>query len=168
MTGFDLEALYEALDSQRRARGLSWAEVTKEINALFADVPARPIATSTITGMRSKHSVEGDGVLQMLRWLDRTPESFLPGGGPPTEQKLPDVDSSRILRFDPQAIYAAIETRRGELGMTWQEVADEIGEFSPGSLTRLKDGGRVGFPHVMRIFGWLAEPAASFTRASDS
>src|SRR6185436_16874536 len=65
-TDFDIGALYSALDAQRQARGMSWPQVVREINALFARVPARPISPSTLNGMRNRGTIEGDGVLQML------------------------------------------------------------------------------------------------------
>ena len=73
----DLRALYEALDEQRRARDLTWAGVTAGVNRHRTQL--RPIAQSTITSLKEKRSVEGDGILQMLLWLGRTPESFVPG-----------------------------------------------------------------------------------------
>lgn len=109
--------------------------------------------------------MEGDGVLQMLRWLGRTPESFVPGWEGP-QQTLPQVTSSQVLRFDARAIYSALDTQRAERGMTWRQVADEIGGFNAPSLTRLTKGGRVVFPGVMRIFRWLSRPAAHFTRVT--
>jgi len=87
---FDVDRLLNALDQQRRSRGLSWRGATDEINALFADVPnARGISVSTLTGMRAKGAVEGDGVLQMLVWLDRTPDSFVPDHRPGDDTALP-------------------------------------------------------------------------------
>jgi len=74
---FNLRALYDALDAQRRSREMSWPAVTREINRFKTE--SHPIATSTITGLQSKAVAEGDGILQMLRWLGRTPESFVPG-----------------------------------------------------------------------------------------
>jgi hypothetical protein len=166
---FDIAALYAALDAQRQARGMSWQQVVREINALFAHTPARPISPSTVTGMRSAGTIEGDGVLQMLRWLERTPESFVPGHPEAAMEaaKLPDVGPYRILRFDTRKLYAALDTQRTERGMTWKQVASEIGGFSAASLTRLAKGGRTGFPQVMRMTRWLGRPAACFTRASD-
>jgi hypothetical protein len=38
--------------------------------------------------------------------------------------------------------------------------------MTPNSLTYLKRGGRTGFPHVMRVVGWLGVPLAAFTRAA--
>jgi hypothetical protein len=77
---------------------------------------------------------------------------------------LPHVESDRILRFDAVAIYKALDAQRATRGLSWPQVAREIGGIAPGSLTRLANGGRVGFPEVMRIFRWLGRSAASFTR----
>ena len=49
--------------------------------------------------------------------------------------------------------------------MTWPAVAKEIGASASG-LKYLAKGKRVGFPGVMRIFRWLDQPAAAFTRAA--
>ena len=157
---FDVQALYAALDEQRCSRRLSWQEVAREIGS---------VSPSTLNGMRARGSVEGDGVLQMLRWLDRTPESFVPGhqAASTGEETLPRAGRTQKLRFDTKAMYAALDSRRLEQGMTWQQVADEIGGVNVANLTRLAHGGRVAFPHVMRLFGWLGRPAASFMRVSE-
>src|SRR4051812_8243368 len=161
---FDLSALYDALDAQRRERGLTWAAATREINRFATEGHA--MSASTITGLKSRPIVEGDGVLQILLWLGRSPESFVPS--------VPDSSSARfqleppgegfILRWDTQALHAALDARRRDRGMTWKSVAEEIGGFSPAMLTRLAEPGRVMFPKVMRLVRWLAEPARSFTR----
>ena len=162
-------ALYAALDAQRQARGMSWQQVVREINALFASVPERPISPSTLTGLRKRGAIEGDGVLQMLRWLNRAPESFVPGHQEAAAEAatLPEVGPDKILRFDTGKLYSALDAQRKERGMSWQQVASEIGGFSAAGLTRLSKGGRTGFPEVMRITRWLGRPAACFTRASD-
>jgi hypothetical protein len=79
---FDLKALHSALDAQRQARGLTWAQASGEINRVGSWPARHPIATSTITGLRTKALAEGAGVLQMLRWLGRAPESFMQGLSP--------------------------------------------------------------------------------------
>jgi hypothetical protein len=165
-TAFDIGEFYSALDAERSARGLTWAQVTREINSLFRDVPARPMTASTLTGMRGRRAIEGNGVLQMLIWLGRTPESFTSARDrvPHPDEILPRLASSQILRFDTPALYAALDAQRAERGMLWREVAAEIGGVSPASLTRLALGGRVAFPDVMRIVEWLGRPVASFTR----
>jgi hypothetical protein len=118
--------------------------------------------------MRTRAQIEGDGVLQMLLWLERTPESFVPGykGSSADSCVLPQVGPDRILRFDVPAIHAALDARRVARGLTWAQVASEIGGFGATSLTRMARGGRVGFPGVMRIARWLECPAASLTNAS--
>jgi hypothetical protein len=129
---------------------------------------AHALSPSTVQATRIRAVMEGDGVLQMLRWLNRTPESFVPGH----EQAMdagagfPDVAPHQVLRFDTKKLYAALDARRGERGMTWRQVAAEIG-VGASTLTRLAKGGRAAFPGVMRIVTWLGRPAADFTRASD-
>lgn len=166
-TDFDVNALYTALDTKRQLRGLSWQQVAQEVSRQFEQTRATPISPSTLRGMREKRVIEGDGVLQVLRWLHRTPESFVPGQAETEEAAaLPQIGSHQILRFDAKAIYEALNAHRSERGMRWKQVAEEIG-CNASSLTRLTSGGRVGFPDVMRIFRWLGRPAAAFTRASD-
>ena len=166
--GFDIDALYAALDAKRRERELSWQGAAREISGQFAGAQARPISASTLTGMRGRRALEGDGVLQVVRWLGRTPESFVPGnrGAEAEGTKLPDLAPDRILRFDTKAIYARLDEQRAERGLTWKEVAGETG-CGAASLTGLRKGGRIGFPDVMRIARWLGEPVASLTHASE-
>jgi hypothetical protein len=164
MADFDLKALYAAMDDQRRSRALTWAAVTREINHFVTD--GHPVASSTITGVKTKSVAEGDGVLQMLLWLGRTPESFVPGfpGAEADRFQLPGRAEGRILRWDAAALHAALNAKRQAAGMTWQDVANEIGGVSSGMLTHLAKGGRVGLPGVMRLTAWLGRPAAAFTR----
>lgn len=165
---FDVSALYAALDAQRQARGLSWQRVALEINRSSERVPTRALSPSTITGLRSKRSIEGDGVLQMLMWLRRTPESFVPAPPdiPAEDASLPAVSAHQILRFDTGALHQALNSKRLALGLTWAQLGQELG-FSTASLTRLaRAGGRVAFPQVMRITRWLGCPLVRFTRIS--
>lgn len=167
-SNFDLNALYTALDSERRKRSLSWSGLTRDNNALFRDVPCHPIATSTITGLKEKREVVGNAALQMLVWLDRTPESFIPGHGNranPTEM-LPRLEPDRILRFDTPAIFRAIDAVRAERDLSWRHVAEEIGGVSAAQLTRFAKGAGIGMVAVGRIAHWLGRPVASFTVAS--
>src|SRR5262245_50368801 len=72
---FDPQALTDAVDAQRRARGMTWAALSKELG----------ISTTTIQGMsKRKWGIELDGVIGLARWVGRTVESFAGGeGGPP-------------------------------------------------------------------------------------
>lgn len=167
---FDLTALYQALDAKRASLGMSWAAVTREINAAFRDVPGhRSIATSTITGLSTRTVAEADGVLQMLLWLGESPERFVPGTTAFKVGRLRRLGTHQILRWDTRAIHEALNQKRLAQGLSWADVARQIGGsgLSAATLTGLSRGGRTSFPQVMRITGWLGRPGAHFTRASD-
>lgn len=138
---FDLRALYDALDEQRRARQMSWAAVATAVNGLRTR--RRAIAASTITGLKRNTAGEGDGILQML------------------------LTAGQILRWDTHALFTALDEQRRKRQLTWTEVALEIRGFTPAMLTNLSKGGRIGFPRVMRLVRWLDQPAAVFTRIAD-
>ena len=165
---FDISALYDALDAEREKRGISWTQLTRELNALFKDVTkARPIATSTVTRMREKAGLAGNGVIQMLIWVERTPESFCsnwPVEGKLIKKSAPD----KIVRWNGPKIFEAIEAQRTQRGLSWKAVADEIGVgigTTAATLKALERTPSIGFPHGMRIFRWLEKPAADYTMA---
>ena len=163
---FDLKALYEALDDRRRLRGMTWTEAAREINRFITK--GRPIATSTITGLKTKPVGEGDGILQMLLWLDRAPESFVPGMQDVEAERfrLREPEAGRVLRWDTRALHAALNAKRRTRGLTWNDVAQQIGGVTPRMLTNLAKGGRTALPGVMRIVAWLGQPAATLTRVT--
>src|SRR5262245_5850645 len=154
---FDLRALYETLDKQRRARDLTWAALTAEVNRHRTWL--RPIAQSTITSLKKKTVAEGDGILQTLVWLGRTPESFVPGTPDPDAPRfqLPELSRGQILRWDTRALFAALDARRQERELNWTGVARDVPGFTSGMLTNLATGPRIGFPDVMRLVRWVGE-----------
>jgi hypothetical protein len=77
---FDMAALYAALDKQRRARGLTWAGATREINRPAARPVLHPISVSSVTGTRNGRGTEGNIVLQLLGGGRCTGQA----GGPPS------------------------------------------------------------------------------------
>jgi hypothetical protein len=102
----------------------------------------------------------------MLIWLNRSPESFVV---PKIEMAnsashaLPST-KKQILRWDTAALHAALDRKRVELGVSWNDVASAVGGgWQRGTLTRLAKGGRVSFPGVMRLVLWIGQPAAKFT-----
>ena len=161
---FSLQTLYGALDEKRRAAGLSWAGATHQINRFGPS--RRAIASSTITGLRTKRVAEGNGVLHMLLWLDRTPESFVAGypNASDSRFRLPQISEYQILQFDPPALHAALSARREARALTWAAVAREIGGVTSGMLTNLARSSRVGFPGVMQLTAWLDQPAVTFVK----
>ena len=166
-SGFVLSALYEALDKRRVERNMTWTAVAREVNR--NRTTRRAIAVSTITSLQHKPAGEGDGILQMILWLDRTPESFIPGieDAESERYRLPNLTTSQILRWDTRALYLALNAERLRRQWTWSDVARELRGYTPGMLTNLSKGGRIGFPRVMRLVRWLGKPAVTFTRISD-
>ncbi len=157
---FDVNLLYAALDEKRELLRLTWSGVAKEIANNYAKV-----APSTIKGIREKGTVEGDGCLQMFLWLGRSPESFVSGleFGDRHDLKEP---RKGVLRFDVPKVFRLLESKRLEEGLTWDELAKQIGGFSVQMLKRFEKGGRTSFPGIMRIARWLDVPARDLTRES--
>lgn len=167
---FSLADLYAALDAQREARGMTWAQVRQAMNGDGPHRPgSHPIGTSTITATRTGRAAEGDGVLQMILWLKRTPESFVPGHpwAESPQAQLPEAPAGKVLRFDTRKLYEALADQRAERELTWAQVAREVGS-SASMLTHLAKGGRTWFPFVMHVTAWLDRPLAEFTRISGS
>jgi hypothetical protein len=162
---FEVPALYAALDTAREDRSITWTALTREVNALFRDVPCHPIATSTITSMKSKDEVIGNAALQMLVWLDRAPESFVRGYDGAGE-KLQSLPPNRILRFDTPAIFEAINAARAQDRLSWREVAGAIGGVNAAHLPQLAKGAGIGINSAARIAQWLGRSVASLTVAS--
>lgn len=157
---FDVAAYNAALDTERQARGLSWAALTRELNAVFAhrrDI--HPISASTLTGMTNKGGLNGNIVVHTLMWLGRTPEEFTPGHRVPGSP-LPQLQQGSLPRWNGEALFAALDALRAERGLTWAGAAREIGGYTAVTLRSVQRG--VGFPSVMRLLGWLERPAADF------
>ena len=47
-----------------------------------------------------------------------------------------------MVRFDSKALFAALDKKRTERGMTWTQVSREIG-VAPSTITRTSKGGRL-------------------------
>jgi transcriptional regulator with XRE-family HTH domain len=64
---FDTKALYETLDKQRVAQGLSWQDVAR----------ATGVSAATLTRTRQGGRMEVDGMLAMVAWLGLPVEHFV-------------------------------------------------------------------------------------------
>jgi len=68
-----------------------------------------------------------------------------------------------VIRFDPQALYAALDLERRSRGMTWRQVAAEIG-VSEATITRTRSGGRMEVDGMLAMVAWLGATVERFTR----
>jgi len=64
---FDSNALYKALDQQRQDRGMTWADISKEIS----------VSASTIRRTKEGGRMEVDGMIAMVDWLGLRVETFI-------------------------------------------------------------------------------------------
>ena len=67
------------------------------------------------------------------------------------------------VRFDSQALYAALDEQRTRRGLSWAEVARETG-VSSSTLTGTKRGGRLEVDGVLAMTAWLGRSIESFAR----
>jgi hypothetical protein len=59
--------------------------------------------------------------------------------------------------FDSAALYAALDRRRGELGVTWREVLRQSGVAAVGTITYLSQGRSLSADTLLRLLVWLGD-----------
>ena len=150
---FDPQSLLDAVDAQRRQRGMTWQKLSDELG----------VSASTIKQMpKRRWGIELDGVTAMTRWLGRTVESFAggDGGAPPSVSRRP-------LRFQTKDLFEALNGQRARRAMTWDDVAAEIwpsGPWGARQLTKLAKGGRIDVQSALNACQWLGRTIQSFQR----
>ena len=70
------------------------------------------------------------------------------------------------LRFDPPALYGALDAARRERDLTWAEVAAETG-VAATTIGRLRGPGRFELDGILALTHWLGRPVEDFTRPGD-
>jgi len=165
---FDGSALYAALHARRVELGLSWKQVADQLWHLSAELNDRrrdhPISPSTLSKMADRPRTSCQHALFMLRWLDRTPESFLVGieDGDDHRFALPPAGPDRRLRWSLKLLWSATDEKRRQQGLTWRQLADLLG-CTPSQLTGLRAARfATGMDLAMRIVQWIGRPAADF------
>src|SRR5262245_26035308 len=171
LSAFDARGLYEAIEAQRIQRGLSWRQVADEIWNQSAELNQRrrdhPISVSTLTGIAQRGDCTCQHALFVLRWLGRTPESFLsPSPNDSADSALPSVGPDERLRWDLPALYEALNARRVERQLTWQELARRL-RCTANQLTGIRKARfAIRMTLAMRIVQWLEQPAGRFIYAA--
>jgi transcriptional regulator with XRE-family HTH domain len=87
-TTVDVEALYAALDSKRKTRGVSWREIARELD----------VSPSTFSRMAQGRRPDVDTFATLLRWLGMPAESFMRGATSPAATEEPVAMVSSYLR----------------------------------------------------------------------
>ncbi|MGE3073158.1 MAG: hypothetical protein AB7N24_03625 [Dehalococcoidia bacterium] len=153
----DLAALRDAVESERRRRSLAWQEVGKQLG-----IP-------TIRNMVESSHIQADAVVLVLQWLGRRCDEFVvrPGGGSAPwagREPLP-APPPLFARFDTILLHAALDRVRMERGMTWTEVAAELGT-QPGVIARFTKGGRTNAQLMVAAAEWADEPVEALLQPS--
>lgn len=66
-----------------------------------------------------------------------------------------------MVRFDAKALYEALDKQRSERGLTWAQVAAQIG-VSAATITRTRLGGRMEVDGMLAMVRWLGVPVETF------
>src|SRR5688572_14851283 len=126
---FDLTALWEVVDAECDARGITWRQFTKKLAWM---------SPATADRMRETGSATCNHVLPMIQWTGRTPESFTVDPDGAVHELLPDPqgpgdgwDHRRAGQWrwwwnNPE-LASELEIRRQSLDMTWKQVAEDLG-----------------------------------------
>jgi hypothetical protein len=163
---FDFDAFIGALDEQRRARELSWFELTDELWEQSSDLNAQrddhPLCGGAVSRLQRRGAVSCQYALFMLRWLDRAPEDFLTGPVVDVgDARLPEAGPDSRLRWDLGQLHSALNDRRLERRLTWARLAADL-DCTANRLTNLRTARLADMDLAMRITQWLGLPAARF------
>ncbi len=155
----DIGALQRALDSERIARGMTWAALAREIH----------ISVPSLRQMTGRGQIEADAVVLILQWLKRRCDEFVVR---PDGDEAPWADRAKLpepphlfARFDTIALYGALDRVRSERGVTWGVVAGELGT-TPGVIARFTKGGRTNANLMVAAAEWAGEPVESLLQPS--
>jgi len=168
---FDCDAFFDALDDQRRSRGLDWNELALELyrqsSELNAQLRDHAICPGAVVRVRWRGTISCQYALNMLRWLDRAPEEFLTGPMVDVgDVRLPQAGPDSRLRWELSELYAALNEQGVERGLTWTRLAQVL-DCTPSRLTNLRTARLADMDLVMRVTQWLGRPAAAFIHAAD-
>jgi hypothetical protein len=167
---FDFPAFFAAFDAGRRDRGLSWYEFADELWQQSAELNSQrldhPLCGGAVSRLGTRGETSCQYALFMLRWLGRAPEDFLTGPVVDVgDVRLPEPGPDSRLRWDLNQLHAALNEQRQERGLTWTELAQELG-CTPSRLTNLRTARMADMHLTMRITQWLGKPAATFIHAT--
>jgi len=68
-----------------------------------------------------------------------------------------------MVRFDAKALYAALDQTREQRGLTWKQVAQEIG-VAEATIKRTRIGGRMEVDGMLAMVNWLGADVETFCK----
>ena len=154
---FDVLGLWQALHAKRAAMGLSEREMMDDLNRVNHN--SMPIALATVNGMKKRMDTSCQHSLHMLRWLDKTPESFLQGAG--IDERLP-FSADAPLYWSMKAVGEAVAAEKVKRNLSWKQVAQELeaSQNQVSAIHKLRYGMSVHL--AMKITQWLNRPSSDF------
>jgi hypothetical protein len=166
LPAFDCGALFSALDTKRRDRGLDWNALADELWQQSSELNAQrndhSLCPGAVVRLSKRGTISCQYSLFMLRWLRRPPEDFLTGPVVDVgDVRMPEAGRDSRLRWNLQQTHAALDGHRRERGLTWAGLAQEI-DCTPCRLTNLRTARLADMDLAMRITQWLGQPAAAF------
>jgi hypothetical protein len=169
---FDFAAFFAAVDDARRDGKMGWYDLSCELwdqsAQLNAERDDHPLCGGAVSRLGARGESSCQYALYLLRWLGRAPEEFLTGPALDVgEVRLPDAGSDSRLRWDLAQLHAALNDERQRHGLTWAELAGQIG-CTPSRLTNLRTARMADMALAMRVTQWLRRPAAEFIHPASS
>src|SRR5262252_2293583 len=121
---FNVAAMCDAMDARRNELGLSWPRLASAMWAQSAVLNHQrqdhPLSPATLSGMAVRGDCTCQHALFVLRWLERSPESFVPDAPRDSARfALPRAGLDQRLRWDLDALYEALDAQRREREHTW-------------------------------------------------
>ena len=155
----DVCALQRALDTERIARGMTWAAVAREVH----------YSAPSIRTMTRRATIEADAVVLILQWLRRLCDEFVVSPTTGAARRRRRVAGPPVpplfARFDTIALYAALDRVRKKRGLAWDAVANELG-VSAGVIARFTLGGRTNANLMVAAADWAGEAVEALLQQS--
>jgi transcriptional regulator with XRE-family HTH domain len=77
----DVEGLHDALDEARKAQGLSWRQLAKEVD----------VSPSLLSRLGNGYRPDADGFATLVRWLRMPAETFMLGDQENVDRRQPEL-----------------------------------------------------------------------------
>lgn len=155
----DVDALQRALDAERITRGMTWTAVAGEVH----------YSVPSMRTMTTRAHIEADAVVLILQWLQRRCDDFVvyPNSGTAQRTKRAAIAPipSLYARFDTIALHTALDQTRQKRGLTWGDVADELG-VTTGVIDRFTKGGRTNANLMVAAAAWADKSVEALLQPS--